>query len=200
MNFFHFIPLVGFVFILLMITGRILYLKSVGVSVLAEPGKNQKSNIFLYPVFVILVLLFIWEICAPLFQIKLFDFLQVFTSYLFNSAFAQIAGMVLVFSSLVLLLITLLHFRKSLRFGLDENNKGELIRTGIFCVSRNPFFLSLNLYFLGTALILPNLFFMGFALLAIVGIHFFILKEENFLYQAYGKEYKKYRGKVRRYL
>jgi len=86
-----------------------------------------------------------------------------------------------------------------LRFGLNENNRGKLINTGIFSVSRNPFFFSIILCFVGTALIFMNWFFIGFAVLAIVSIHFFILKEEKFMRQHYGESYREYRKKVRRY-
>jgi protein-S-isoprenylcysteine O-methyltransferase Ste14 len=111
----------------------------------------------------------------------------------------MVAGVVITIMSLIIMLLTLLHFRNSLRFGLDENNRGKLITGGIFSISRNPFFTSLLLWFFGIALILPSPFFIGFALLAAVGIHFFILKEEKFMQRFYGVEYLEYRRKVRRY-
>ncbi len=111
----------------------------------------------------------------------------------------KITGTVVVLFSLVLWITTLLHFNKSLRFGLDPKNPGKLITTGIFSVSRNPFFLSLDLYFAGIALILPDLFFISFAALAIISIHFFILKEEKFLLKIYGEDYKMYAEKTERY-
>ena len=101
--------------------------------------------------------------------------------------------------SLVLFALTLSHFKNSLRFGIDEKNKGELITKGVFSLSRNPFFLSIDIYFAGIALLLPNLFFIGFSVLAIVSIHFFILKEEKFMQSMYGKEYASYAKNVRRY-
>jgi protein-S-isoprenylcysteine O-methyltransferase Ste14 len=58
---------------------------------------------------------------------------------------------------------------------------------------------SLLLYFTGTALIFSNLFFLAFTLAAFAGIHFSILKEEKFMQQVYGKEYRAYQQKVRRY-
>jgi protein-S-isoprenylcysteine O-methyltransferase Ste14 len=91
------------------------------------------------------------------------------------------------------------HFKTSIRFGLNDKNKGKLITSGVFAYSRNPFFLSLDLYFLGISLMLPNLFFIGFAVLTVISIHFFILKEEKFMLKAYGIEYKKYVSKVGRY-
>lgn len=200
MNFSNYFPLIGFVFLLLMITGKIVYLNKKGVAVLSKSGKKQKLTVFLYPVFVLLILFFVWEISNPVLQIKPFHFSLKFTGHLCHSKYTDLAGTILIFSSLILMLTTLLHFRKSLRFGLDENNTGELIRTGIFCASRNPFFLSVNLYFSGTAFIFPSPFFIGFAVLALVSIHFFILKEEKFMEKVYRDEYRNYVEKVRRYL
>ncbi|MGM0620026.1 MAG: methyltransferase family protein, partial [Bacteroidota bacterium] len=104
-----------------------------------------------------------------------------------------------IFISLIFMALTLHHFKTSLRFGLNENNRGKLITTGIFSFSRNPFFFSIIIYFLGTALVFPNWFFIGFAVLAIVSIHLFILKEEKFMEEHFGESYLKYQQKVRRY-
>jgi protein-S-isoprenylcysteine O-methyltransferase Ste14 len=95
--------------------------------------------------------------------------------------------------------LTLLHFRFSLRFGLDDKNQGELVTRGVFSQSRNPFFLSINLFFVGLALFHTSVFFIVMALLTLISIHFFILKEEKFLRKHYGEAYQKYREKVGRY-
>ena len=47
--------------------------------------------------------------------------------------------------------------------------------------------------------LLPNLFLIGFSILAITGIHFFILKEEKIMRNMYGSEYEEYAKNVRRY-
>jgi len=88
---------------------------------------------------------------------------------------------------------------KSLRFGLDPNNLGELVTSGIFAFSRNPFFVSILFQFSGIALVYPTPYFVGIAVLSIIFIHIFILKEERFMLDNYGQEYKAYRKKVRRY-
>ena len=56
------------------------------------------------------------------------------------------------------------------------------------------------MYFLGTWLIYPNLFFGIAAILTIGGIHWQILQEERFLVRQYGEEYRNYMKKVRRYI
>jgi protein-S-isoprenylcysteine O-methyltransferase Ste14 len=121
------------------------------------------------------------------------------TKSLHNFQWLRFAGAILIFISLAFWVLTLLDFRFSLRFGLDEKNLGKLITTGIFSRSRNPFFLSIDLFFTGLALFHPSIFFLGMAALTLVSIHFFILKEEKFLRKHYGEAYKKYQEKTGRY-
>jgi len=200
MQIFNAIPLTGFLFILVFLIIRIGSLKRKGIVVSKGSEKSKKSStLLLYPVFAIILLVWLFEIIQPFFQLSFSVLPEVLTRQLSESVLLKFTGVILIFLSLVLWTITLLHFKNSLRFGLDENNQDELITTGIFSLTRNPFFLSLDLYFVGVALILSSLFFIGFAVLAIISIHFFILKEERFLQKIYGDEYEKYEEKVRRY-
>lgn len=199
MNGFDIFPLASFLILIILIYGRVIVLKRKGVKVSAGSGKKIKSTVFLYPVFLLILLFWIWEMMKPAFQINFSILPEKLTTPLFESVIMQITGTILIGFALVLLTLTLLHFKNSLRFGMEETNQGELITTGIFTVSRNPFFLSLNLYFMGIAILLPSMFFIGFAILTLVSIHFFILKEEKFMQNVYGKEYLEYQRKVRRY-
>ena len=200
MQIFNAIPLTGFLFILVFLIIRIGFLKRKGIVVSKGSEKSKKSStLLLYPGFAIILLVWLFEIIQPVFQLSFSVLPEVLSRQLSESVLLKFTGVILILLSLVLWTITLLHFKNSLRFGLDENNQDELITTGIFSLTRNPFFLSLDLYFVGVALILPSLFFIGFAVLAIVSIHFFILKEERFLQKIYGDEYEKYEEKVRRY-
>ena len=163
-------------------------------------GKIKKSVLSLYPIFLLMLFLWLFEITKPFFQNSFSVLPESLTNLLVESVFLKITGVLVIAVALVLLMLSLLHFKNSLRFGLDEKNCGELINTGVFTFSRNPFFLSLDVYFLGIAILLPNLFFISFAVLTFAGIHFFILKEEKFMRSVYGDEYLEYQRKVRRYL
>jgi len=200
MNIFEIFPLVSFLILILMIYGRVVFLKRKGVTISSAGRKAVKTSLFIYLVFLVIMLLWLWEISKPVFQISFSVLPEIITQLLFHSDLIQITGVVIISISLIFMLITLLNFRNSLRFGLDKNNRGKLVTSGIFAISRNPFFLSLDLYFLGIAVLLPNLFFIGFAVLALVGIHFFILKEEKFMVKNYDEEYLEYCRKVPRYL
>jgi protein-S-isoprenylcysteine O-methyltransferase Ste14 len=196
---FEIYPFASFLVFILLISGKIFMLKRKGVSVSSGRDKKKTNLVFLYPIFLLILFLWLFEITKPAFQITILILPKTFTNHLIEFVFVKVAGIFVIALSLVFLALSLLHFKNSLRFGLNEKQAGKLITSGVFSISRNPFFLSLDLYFLGIAILLPNLFFIGFAVLAIVSIHFFILKEEIFMLKVYAGEYEKYTNKVRRY-
>ena len=200
MNGFEIFPFVSFLILLILILGRVVFLKRKGVQVSSDSGKKNKPVLLLFSAFLLIILMWLFELIKPVFQISISVLPEWIVNPLIESLLMKIAGIVVTCFALLFMLITLLHFKNSLRFGLNKKNAGELITTGVFAFSRNPFFLSLNMYFLGIALLQPNLFFMGFAILTLVSIHFFILKEEKFIRSVYGEKYLEYLKKVRRYL
>lgn len=200
MNGFEIFPFASFLVLTFLISGRIYFLKSKGINVSSGSSTRKKSQLFLYSIFLLIFFLWMFEIAKPAFQFSFSVLPKSFFGLLVDSSFLKIFGVSVITVALVLLTLTLFHFKDSLRFGADDKNKGELITKGIFSLSRNPFFLSLDLYFLGVAFVLPNLFFIGFALLTLVSIHYFILKEEKFMKKVYGDEYEKYTQNVRRYI
>lgn len=200
MNLFKLIPFFSFLVLLVILAGRIIFLKKKGVPVSNNKKEKNRSKIFIQLIFSLIFLMWLYEISKPVFQLSISILPKFFTAFLFESFYLKFFGGLIILFSLILFLITLLHFKTSLRFGLDKNHTGKLITSGIFSLSRNPFFLSLIFYFSGIAIIFPSLFFVGFTFMAIIGIHFFILKEEKFMTENYREEYKKYTQKVRRYL
>lgn len=199
MDFFGSIPLFSFLIFIAILGSRIFYLRKKGVEVSGQTDKKNKLSVYIFPVFGLILLIWLFEIIRPAFTVS-FSILPDFISKpIVESVFLEITGIIVIMIALVFLLFTLLHFKNSLRLGLNEKNLGNLVTTGIFSVSRNPFFVSIVLYFTGISLILPNLFFVGFAIFAFTGIHFFILKEEKFMWENYGEEYEKYSKNVRRY-
>ncbi len=198
MRFLDYVPFAGFLLFAILLSGKIYFLRKENVSVSSSSRKNKLSG-FLFPVFGLLFFMWIVEIAKPAFHTSFSILPAMLTNPLIESIWLKASGVILILLSLILWTITLLHFKTSLRFGLDENNQERLITTGIFSSSRNPFFLSLELYFNGVALIFTSPFLIGFAVLAVTGIHFYILKEEKFLRKVYGDKYEQYIKKVRRY-
>lgn len=197
--FMELLPLGSFLFFIFVLTARIIYLRRKGIRL--SPGNRRKPlfMILLYPVFAALFILWMGEMVLLTFSFPGVLLPDWAIRELLDFPFLQFAGIILISVALILWVLTLFHFKWSLRFGLDHHNQGELITTGVFSRSRNPFFLSVNLYFAGLALFHPSLFFITMAVLTLVSIHFFILKEERFLHNYYGDAYREYAERVGRY-
>ncbi len=199
MNLFEIFPLISFFILEILIAGKAIILKNKNVKVGSSTKKSRLTKYILFPVYLLIVLIFVLELINPVFYTGLSFLPEFLSTPLSTSVFLKITGVILTTVSLLLLLKTLIDFKNSLRFGIFSDNLGELITTGIFSISRNPFFVSIEHYFWGIALILTTPFFIAIALLSIVSVHFYILREEKFLTANYGEAYKKYAKKVRRY-
>jgi protein-S-isoprenylcysteine O-methyltransferase Ste14 len=119
---------------------------------------------------------------------------------LVESDLLQGIGAALIVIAIGLFIAALIAFGKSWRVGIDEQHPGQLVRGGIFAISRNPIFVSLDLYFLGTFLINGTLGFLLFAAAGAAGVHYQIHREEQFLRKQYGPAYETYRRATNRYL
>jgi len=162
-------------------------------------GKKGMAAVIEY-LFFIGLLAWSYEIVATVFGFR-FHLIPIKIIYqpIGESVALEYAGMIITLIGYVIFLLSLIAFGKSWRVGIDKDNPGKLITNGIFSLTRNPIFVFLDLYFIGTALINPTIFFIGFALSVLIGIHYQILQEERFLADYYGVEYSEYRNRVRRY-
>lgn len=121
-------------------------------------------------------------------------------SYFWNNIYIRYAGLTLCTLGLIIFFLALLSFGNAWRIGIDEVNSNELITGGIFSFTRNPIFLFMDMFFLGTFLVYPNIFFLLCFILIILSIHIQILREEKFLSIKFGQKYEEYKRQVRRYL
>lgn len=120
--------------------------------------------------------------------------------YFFDAVPIKIAGVFLCCIGLYFFVSALISFKSSWRVGIDTKQPGELITTSVFSITRNPIFLFLDLYIIGTFLIYGNAFFLISIVIVLPSLHFQISKEEKFLEEKYGKEYREYKKSVRRYI
>jgi protein-S-isoprenylcysteine O-methyltransferase Ste14 len=119
---------------------------------------------------------------------------------LLNSFAVKMAGFALVSAGLIIFVFAFLSFGNSWRIGIDRKTPGGLVTGGIFGITRNPIYVAFNLFFLGMFLLNGTIFFLIFALLASVSVHFQILREEEFLSRQYGESFEAYRKRTPRYL
>ncbi len=118
---------------------------------------------------------------------------------LLNNLLLKIAGALLIVLGDFVFILALISFGNSWRVGIDDKKPGALVTGGVFAFSRNPIFVFLDLYFIGTFLIDGTLVFLIFAGVTVLGIHYQILQEEKFLTGKYGQAYQEYCSRTGRY-
>ena len=130
---------------------------------------------------------------------ELIQFLAPFR-FAVNQTGWRYAGLVLTFLGVVLFFIAVKAMGLNWRAGFNEQQRTELVTTGIYRFSRNPAFMAFDLLYLGFALIFPNLLMIVMAVLALFLFDLQIRGEENYLITVFGERYRDYQKAVRRYL
>ncbi|MDO9578746.1 MAG: isoprenylcysteine carboxylmethyltransferase family protein [Candidatus Cloacimonadales bacterium] len=150
-------------------------------------GKSRKMNLVVINS-IILGIVAYTNYPHYFFWIKILDFSAI-----------KIMGLVIVSLACVLGISTLITMKDSWRVGIRPEQKTDLITNGFFKYSRNPFFLSFNLIFLGIFLEFPTLVYLIFYLSFIIILHLIIRDEEKHLMLQHGESYKNYKDSVNRY-
>jgi protein-S-isoprenylcysteine O-methyltransferase Ste14 len=119
---------------------------------------------------------------------------------LLNDLLAMTLGLGLLFFNLVVSGASLMNLKDSWRVGVLEDQKTELVTTGIYRFTRNPYFVSYFLMFAAYTVLLQNLILFGLSILGFLFVHKMIMKEEKYLYSMHGDAYVEYKTKVPRYV
>jgi protein-S-isoprenylcysteine O-methyltransferase Ste14 len=200
MDFFDNFQIIVLIVFYIVFLGRTLQLMMKGINpFVLGAGKAGLERIQELSFFIGLV---VWtmEIISHSLRLSFHVLPKILCNSLFDITALKIAGTVMIVAGLFVFVLSLISFGASWRVGIDTQNAGSLVTTGIFSLTRNPIFLFLDMYFLGAWLIYPTFFFGIFAVVAAAGIHRQILQEENFLAEKYGDTYLEYRRRVGRYL
>lgn len=126
-------------------------------------------------------------------------------SVILNTSFfavpVRIVGVLVAVVGVAVFIISVLTMRDSWRAGVSKTDKTELVTKGIYKISRNPAFLGFDLMYLGILLMFFNLVLYIVSLFAMLIFHLQIVNvEEEFLFEAFGDEYLRYKKKVCRYI
>ena len=113
----------------------------------------------------------------------------------------RIIGLVLLGLGVIVFTVSVLQMKDNWRAGVQREEKTELVTTGIYSISRNPAFLGFDLMYIGIMITFFNWILCVVTCIVMVLFHLQIVNvEEDFLIEAFGDEYIKYRKKVCRYL
>lgn len=121
-------------------------------------------------------------------------------SVLFHAEVLAWTGVLFCAAGLGLLLWSLVSFGRSFRIGIDTERPDRLITQGAFSFSRNPIYTAFASILLGQFLIFPNWLLLVYLLGGAWLFHRQVLREEEYLKEHYGEEYREYCRRVRRYL
>ena len=176
--------------LLTMVLVRVLLLKKAGVTAM-KFGELDKTDFFIPP----FVFLYFYSIFANAFRWP-----TVFQGALFHSSWASWIGVSSCVVALLLIFSSLISFGRSFRIGIDADRPGSLVTSGIFGLTRNPMYVAFGLFLLGEFLIQPNWLLLAYLAAGIVLFHRQVLREEDYLVQHYGDDYRTYCKHVRRYL
>ena len=111
-----------------------------------------------------------------------------------------IIGMLLGIAGDIIFAAAVVTMRDSWRAGIAEEDRREMITSGIYKISRNPAFLGFDCVYLGILLMFFNWILLAASVFAALMLHLQILQEEKYLPAAFGEAYISYKKCVRRYL
>lgn len=110
-------------------------------------------------------------------------------------------GLVLALAGVLVTVASQLDLGESWRIGVDEDERTELVTTGLYRWVRNPIFTGVGLFLVGEALLVPNAWTAVGALLGIVGVQVQTrVVEEPYLVATHGGGYLGWADRTGRFL
>jgi protein-S-isoprenylcysteine O-methyltransferase Ste14 len=112
----------------------------------------------------------------------------------------KVTGLVILATSLAGTYIAQGNMKKSWRVGIDEQQKTELVTTGIFGYSRNPIYVGMLASITGLFMVTPNAFTLLLMVVGYLLVQVQVRVEEDFLLKMHGPVYLNYKTSVRRFI
>ena len=135
------------------------------------------------------------------FIVPIVELISIYMNTYIEIIWIRVLGCILGILGVGVFVISILTMRDSWRAGVPNDEKTELVTTGIYAYSRNPAFLGFDLIYLSILFMFFNWGLLVITVLTVVMFHLQIVKvEEAFLIKTFGEEYLEYRKKVCRYI
>lgn len=117
--------------------------------------------------------------------------------------YIKIIGLVLLCISNIIFLLSIYCMKDNWRVGInftnESNNKTELVKTGIYKISRNPAFLGFDLLYIGLLFVFSNPVNLIMTIILVWMFDEQIKYEEQYLLFQFKDEYEEYVKKTKRY-
>ena len=115
-------------------------------------------------------------------------------------AWIKLTGIVLLLVSLLWTILAQAQMGDSWRIGIDSEHRTELVRSGVFRISRNPIFAGMMVTLLGLFFTIPNVVTLITLLVGVILIGIQVRLEEEYLARTHGDQYIEYLRNVRRWM
>lgn len=117
-----------------------------------------------------------------------------------ESAYVRWTGVAILIAALVWVTAAQAQMGASWRIGIDAEHETELVRKGLFSISRNPIFLGMRMLLFGLFLIIPNaLILLAFGM-GEASMQLQVRLEEEHMLKLHGERFEEYRRTVRRWI
>lgn len=176
--FFDYFQIAAVILLFFLVVGRALYLlvaRNINPIVIGAGKKGLQRIVEFAGAFGLI--LWIVEVLQYAFHLYFRPRGSFLDTELIDSQPVRLFGVAVVSIAFIIFMWALVSFGSSWRVGIDEQKPGELVTSGVFAFSRNPIFVFIDLYFIGTFLLNGTVIFLVGAVLAIIGTHYQILDE-----------------------
>lgn len=112
----------------------------------------------------------------------------------------KVTGAALLLLSLVWVAVAQTQMGASWRVGIDSEHKTDLVKKGLFTLSRNPIFLGFRVILLGLFLTIPNALTLVAFVVGDVLMQVQVRLEEEHMAELHGENFADYRREVRRWI
>jgi protein-S-isoprenylcysteine O-methyltransferase Ste14 len=206
MHFLYTIPLLAFIGLAAMIALRTRQLAGLGIKSVAPMQSQTLREKFLKSASMVVFWLF--ALCVLAYAIDpTSSWVPWPLSHQVHDVFIlRVFGAIISVLSVAMYPLALRDMGNSWRIGIDHEGEPardrpslELVKSGLFSVSRNPIYVIVNAMFIGAFFVHGQILFLLLAIVYILIVHQEILDEERFLASRFGKEYEEYRARVGRY-
>ena len=162
----------------------------------ADPHGTHKNYSLLAKITPISYFLLIIYIISYIFFSNAIYLFPIFT--LFSEKIYVIIGIIIIILGLLLESYGIITLGLNFRIELPKEET-KLITSGIYRFMRNPIAFSVYLFVIGLFLITPNLLSLIISIINIITFNAKVGKEELFLLERFGDDYKEYKNRVGRY-
>ncbi len=116
-----------------------------------------------------------------------------------ESLYLKLAGVVVLVAALIWVAAAQAQMGASWRIGIDSEHETELVRKGLFSVSRNPIFFGMRVLLFGLFLTMPNALTLTAFAIGEVSMQVQVRLEEEHMTKLHGEKFEEYRRAVRRW-